>query len=404
MKKLVFLFLLIFAAVDSWAQTPNVPVADKSKEIPMKPIIVEGELNGISDGTPAILYFRVKRTQGYKTSPDRALVDTVKNGKFHIEKKFIYKDFDEDDDNESFYISIEDKIFPIYAYHDTKIKITGTPSLDVSTWKVESNHPLQKEFYEYQAYEREKLTPIRKKIQEAYEADDVDDVLVQKLERQRDSINVVSLLDYMKNRACNSVFAENLYRISFVANRIGNRQLKDRIRNLLLVKVPVDYDDEWVNIAKSFLSTDEQQQIGTQSKDFTLYDRKGKEHKISEFKGKYTVLEFTSKFCGPCLAMMPELEGLYKRNKAKMELVAISVDSESIWMKEDNKVGYHDWNDHKCAVDLANVYGAKGTPCFVIIDPEGKVLDVSHGASAFYKTFVKYIPDAEIEKLLNSSK
>jgi thiol-disulfide isomerase/thioredoxin len=409
MTKFFILPMLLLATISSHAQyrrtQMQMPVADKTKEIPMKPIVVEGELAGVPDGTPVQFAFRVKRTRAWDTA-NNTLVDTLRNGKFHIEKKFIYKDFDENDDNMEYMINVEGKALFVYAYPGAKVKVTGNPSTrqDVITWKAESDHPLQKEFYEYRAYEQEKLAPIRKKIQEAYEADDVDEALVQKLGRQRDSINVVSMLDFMKNKECNSVFAMYLSSISNKAMRLGNKQLKDRILNLFLTKVPVDYDDQNAVEAKGFLSSGEQLKIGAQSKDFTLYDRKGKEHRISEFKGKYTILEFTSKFCGPCLAMLPELEGLYKRNNDRMELVAISVDPESIWMKEDNKLSYHDWNDHKCAVDLANVYGAKGTPCFVIIDPECKVLDVSHGAGAFYKAFVKCIPDAEIEKMLCNNK
>lgn len=299
MTKFFILPMLLLATISSHAQyrrtQMQMPVADKTKEIPMKPIVVEGELAGVPDGTPVQFAFRVKRTRAWDTA-NNTLVDTLRNGKFHIEKKFIYKDFDENDDNMEYMINVEGKALFVYAYPGAKVKVTGNPSTrqDVITWKAESDHPLQKEFYEYRAYEQEKLAPIRKKIQEAYEADDVDEALVQKLGRQRDSINVVSMLDFMKNKECNSVFAMYLSSISNKAMRLGNKQLKDRILNLFLTKVPVDYDDQNAVEAKGFLSSGEQLKIGAQSKDFTLYDRKGKEHRISEFKGKYTILEFTS--------------------------------------------------------------------------------------------------------------
>ena len=300
MTKFFILPMLLLATISSHAQyrrtQMQMPVADKTKEIPMKPIVVEGELAGVPDGTPVQFAFRVKRTRAWDTA-NNTLVDTLRNGKFHIEKKFIYKDFDENDDNMEYMINVEGKALFVYAYPGAKVKVTGNPSTrqDVITWKAESNHPLQKEFYEYRAYEQEKLAPIRKKIQEAYEADDVDEALVQKLGRQRDSINVVSMLDFMKNKECNSVFAMYLSSISNKAMRLGNKQLKDRILNLFLTKVPVDYDDQNAVETKGFLSSGEQLKIGVQSKDFTLYDRKGKEHRISEFKGKYTILEFTMK-------------------------------------------------------------------------------------------------------------
>ena len=417
MKKKIISLLLLLIATCSWAQfsrTPKpMPVADKTKEIPMKPIVVDGELKGVPDGTLVSFGFRMKKTRAFHTA-NNTLVDTVRNGKFHIEKKFIYKDFDENDDNVEYYVTIEGKCLFVFAYPGAKVKVTGTPSLNTISWRAESNHPLQKEFYEYETYKHDKLVPIKKRIQEEYEADDVDDDLVKKLERERDSIQVVSMLDFMKNREYNSVFAGNLFSISLLAMNLGNSQLKDRVRSLITEKVPnYDNDNQEIIEAKAFLSMNELQRtgeeikvlkVGDKMRDFTLYDRKGNEHKLSEFKGKYTVLEFTSKACGPCLAVMPILDKFYKRHKDKVEVIAISVDHEEIWLKENNNVSFHEWNDRKCAAEIANVYGSKGTPCFVIIHPNGNILNVSHGAGAFFKELIKHVPDAEIEKQQRNSK
>ena len=403
MKKLVILSLFLVTLQCSWAQYPGMPmkmpVADKSKEIPMKPIVVEGELSGVPDGTRVSLAFRIKKTKAFYNA-NNTLVDTIRNGKFHIEKKFVYKDFDENDDNVEYMVNIEGKGMFVYAYPGAKVKVTGTPALNAISWRAESNHPLQKEFFEYADYEHEKLSAIRKRIQEEYEADEVDDDMVEKLERAKDSIQVVSMLDFMKNKEYNSVFAMNLNSISFLAKQLGNSQLKDRLRSLIMEKVPADCDDEEIGLAKAFLSINEQQEAKN-SNDFMLYDRKGNKHKLSEFKGKYTILEFTSKSCGPCLEVMPILDGFYKRHKDKVEVIAISVDNESTWMEENNNVSFHEWNDHKYAVDIADYYGTKGTPAFVIIHPNGNTLDVSHGAGAFFKEMIQHVPDAEIEKMLS---
>ena len=100
-------------------------------------------------------------------------------------------------------------------------------------------------------------------------------------------------------------------------------------RNLIMEKVPADCDNQDIDLAKAFLSMDEPQRtveetkelkFGDKMRDFTLYDRKGNEHKLSEFKGKYIILEFTSKGCGPCLEAIPVLDWLYKRYKDKIGL------------------------------------------------------------------------------------
>lgn len=406
-KSLTTFFIYIFVYLEALAQSGGVQLKGMQR-IPITPIVVEGELTGVPDGTRVSLAFRVKKTRAFCYA-DKTLHDTIRNGKFHIEKKFVYKDFDENDDNVEYMVNIEGKSMSVYAYPGAKVKVTGTPALNAISWRAESNHPLQKEYYEYADYEHKQLAAIRKKIQEEYEADEVDDDMVRKLERAKDSIQVVSMLDFMKNREFNSVFAQNLNTISFLAKQLGNSQLKDRLRSLIMEKVPADCDDEEIDQAKALLSIKGQQATnslkGQQAinnlNDFMLYDRKGNKHKLSEFKGKYTILEFTSKNCGPCLEVMPILDGFYKRHKDKVEVIAISVDNESTWMEENNNVSFHEWNDHKYAVDIANYYGTKGTPAFVIIHPNGSTLDVSHGAGAFFKEMIKHVPDAKIMEIVN---
>ena len=88
MKKFVILSLFLVTLQCSWAQHPGMPkkmpVADKSKKIPMKPIVVEGELSGVPDGTRVSLAFRIKKTKAFYNA-NNTLVDTIRNGMFHIE-------------------------------------------------------------------------------------------------------------------------------------------------------------------------------------------------------------------------------------------------------------------------------------------------------------------------------
>ena len=150
-------------------------------------------------------------------------------------------------------------------------------------------------------------------------------------------------------------------------------------------------------------STDEQSHPNRQMKDFTLYDRKGKVHKLSEFKGKYIVLMFTVQGCKPCLEAMPILDGFYKRNKDKVEVVAISADEKRDWLKEKSNVSFHEWNDYNYALEISNYYGMK--TAFVIIHPNGNILNTFQGRlGPFFRDLIEHIPDAEIEKILRSKK
>jgi len=60
--------------------------------------------------------------------------------------------------------------------------------------------------------------------------------------------------------------------------------------------------------------------------DFTLLDQNGKEHKLSEYKGKVVFLNFWATWCPPCIEEMPHIEELYKEyNLNKDEVVILGV-------------------------------------------------------------------------------
>ena len=46
--------------------------------------------------------------------------------------------------------------------------------------------------------------------------------------------------------------------------------------------------------------------------DFTVMDASGKEVKLSDFRGKPTVVNFWASWCGPCKSEMPDFEELYQ--------------------------------------------------------------------------------------------
>lgn len=63
--------------------------------------------------------------------------------------------------------------------------------------------------------------------------------------------------------------------------------------------------------------------------DFDFVDFTGKPRKLSEFRGKYVLLDFWATWWRPCLADIPKLKELYEKHKANgFEIVGM--DSETI--------------------------------------------------------------------------
>ena len=150
----------------------------------------------------------------------------------------------------------------------------------------------------------------------------------------------------------------------------------------------------------------QQAQLFSPMKDFTLYDRKGNEHKVSEFNGKYIVLMFTSQDCEPCKEAKSILDGFYNRNKDKAEVIAISADDKDSWLKEESNVSFHEWNDYNSAHDIGEeYYGLNLCPLFVIIHPNGNIIHISKTRlGGFFRDLNENVPDAEIENILKGHK
>src|SRR3954447_6990415 len=126
--------------------------------------------------------------------------------------------------------------------------------------------------------------------------------------------------------------------------------------------------------------------VGSAAPDFSLTDAKGKTHELSQFKGKYVVLEWFNPEC----PFVKKHYGSGNMQKLQQEytgkgVVWLSIDS-SAPGAEGNLSGEQAekittaWKTHQTAFLLdpdgkaGRAYGAKNTPHMFIINPEGKIV------------------------------
>lgn len=130
--------------------------------------------------------------------------------------------------------------------------------------------------------------------------------------------------------------------------------------------------------------------VGGAAPDFSLPDASGKTHSLSQYKGKYVVLEWFNPQC-PFVKKHYGSSNMQNLQKEFTEkgVIWLTIDSNapgtegSLTPEEAQKIAAS-WKTHETAILLdpdgkaGRAYGAKNTPNMVIINPVGKI--IYHGA------------------------
>lgn len=134
-------------------------------------------------------------------------------------------------------------------------------------------------------------------------------------------------------------------------------------------------------------------QAGGPAPDFTKPDVNGKPVSLSQFKGKYVLLDFWGSWCAPCRAANPHLKELYSTYAPKgfeilgiaSEKVSGQAQAEKMWKEAIEKDGLT-WtnvlnNEVAMQQDVVQLYSIEGYPTQILLDKEGKIIGRWLGAA-----------------------
>jgi peroxiredoxin len=256
---------------------------------------------------------------------------------------------------------------------------------DYRNYKVENSPASESLHGLFESYRKDDSTLYStfKQI-DSLQAQPGNDSAVALLHTKRDN-QLASINNLIKDFVSNS----NSPAASFYALGLGSRTMKQeelktladasakrfpehsglaKIKSMLAVKAPSAN-----NASNNYALLDKA------APDLTMTDVNGKQISISNFRGKYLLVDFWASWCSPCRQENPNVVAAYNRFKDKnFTILGVSLDQDkAAWQQAITKdgLGWNHMSDLKQWESQAvKAYGFEGIPFNVLIDPQGKII------------------------------
>lgn len=344
--------------------------------------VVEGQLKHIPDGT----VFSLMKREGNVGS--MAATDTLRNGTFRFELTTAGNGLERYDLMAHDKTSFPPMSLSLWVNPGSRLLVQGENPY-IYSWKVESDVKEQqfqqqlmqasrKEWEEFQRLSMQEFELMRSAAQggNKEQARAKVDSLQQLTDKLSDQITQHNIA-LMKQSPVNAVWMDELYRMGMSVKFSKDCPYKEDVQQLynrLDAAQKETFEGKSVYLA---LNPPTVVKAGEEAVDADMYDLEGKVHRLAEFRGKYILLDFWSRGCGPCIMSQPELKEISEMYKDSLEVVSLSIENRKGWEEASkaHAMTWNNWNDLEETNGLYARYGVRGIPHFVLISPEGKVVD-----------------------------
>ncbi|WP_316828261.1 TlpA disulfide reductase family protein [Pedobacter miscanthi] len=141
--------------------------------------------------------------------------------------------------------------------------------------------------------------------------------------------------------------------------------------------------------------------IGRIAPGFSAPDTAGKMINLSDFRGKYVLLDFWASWCGPCREENPIVVKAYNTYKDRnFEILSVSLDQpgkQEAWLKaiHDDQLNWKHVSDLKFwKNEVAQLYSVMSIPQNFLIDPSGKIIAANLRGIELAKKLASLLPQS----------
>lgn len=136
--------------------------------------------------------------------------------------------------------------------------------------------------------------------------------------------------------------------------------------------------------------------IGSNAPEFAQTDSSGNTIKLSDFRGKYVLIDFWASWCGPCRAENPNVVKVYQKYKDKnFTILGVSLDQKrDAWLKaiKDDKLTWAHVSDLKFwENEVAKLYDIRSIPTNLLLDKNGKIIAKNLRGEQLAEALAQYI-------------
>ncbi len=359
-----------------------------SSHLSNKEFLIEGKVSGIEDGTVVALV----RWDG--DVGKHIAYDTIRSGCFIFKEEAV-------SNPERLTINPQGDGFPsmslsVWVIPGIKVKIKGQGKMH-PLWEVKSSVPYQKEQNRYTNKSRDIMAEIARISAERsavfpqiIAAASRDEALpymkiVDSLDVISDSLRVIEYfadVDIMEKTDISPIWLEKMKNLSYQVKKVKSDDeylgvLRRKAENLYARMSEEDKNTPEGYRITAILFPPPIFDVGDDMPDTDFFDINGNTKHLSDYSGKYLLLDFWSSGCGPCIMSLPDMKEISETYNENLTIISISLDTDTRWKEA---LATHDmpWvniRDPKAYGGLAANYGVNGIPYYVMISPENKIVD-----------------------------